>query len=318
MARERGQNVIVLMGDEGTPGTAASGNYRRLPVYSIDLGGGQSLQEDRVLSAGYGREESDPTLDLLDISGKVEVPLDVRNFGYWLKMVFGAPVTTGSGPYTHTFSGGGTLPSRSIETQFPNASTTAKYALATGVKANALDLSWQQGPQQAVRATLDLVGMGHAYASTTAGGTPTTQAYAAYLQATGGISSGAGSTANLMSATLKYSNGLEVVRPVNSGALPIGVDDGAANIAGQIVLRLDDPTLMTNAISRVPVSLSMGWNYSANYGLTIALARCFLSRPKIGVRGPGGIDVTFDYRAVTSGTPGDSISAVLKSPLATY
>ena len=39
----------------------------------------------------------------LVVDGSVEVPVDWAAFAYWLKAMFGAPTTTGTGPYEHVF-----------------------------------------------------------------------------------------------------------------------------------------------------------------------------------------------------------------------
>jgi hypothetical protein len=54
------------------------------------------------------------------------VPVDVINIGHWLRLLLGAPTTTGTTPnYTHSFgSGAATLPSQAIEVGYPDVPTT--------------------------------------------------------------------------------------------------------------------------------------------------------------------------------------------------
>ena len=62
--------------------------------------------------------------------GDVVMPLDANAFGFWLKGAFGAPTTTGTGPWTHEFhSGAWTLPSLSIETGMPEVSRFAMHGV---------------------------------------------------------------------------------------------------------------------------------------------------------------------------------------------
>ena len=89
-----------------------------MPFASTSLGAEQPLLNSELL--GYGRDPLAPIKDAVTADGDVVVPLDAEAFGFWLKAAFGAPTTTGTGPWTHEFqSGSWTLPSMSIETGMP-------------------------------------------------------------------------------------------------------------------------------------------------------------------------------------------------------
>ena len=71
-----------------------------------------------TIEFAYGRDPQAPIRDAVNVDGDVVIPMDAENLGFWLKAIFGQPVTTGTTPRTHTFqSGGFTLPSMAIETQ---------------------------------------------------------------------------------------------------------------------------------------------------------------------------------------------------------
>ena len=110
MARAYGANAQLLGVVETTYGTAPTTNFIKFPFVSSDLGSEQGLIASNLL--GQGRDPAQPIRDVIKVTGNVVVPVDLRNFGYWLKALLGAPVTTGGGaPYTHTFvSGASTLP----------------------------------------------------------------------------------------------------------------------------------------------------------------------------------------------------------------
>jgi hypothetical protein len=94
-------------------GTPPVSGYTKMPFATASLGAEQPLQASELL--GYGRDPLDPILDAVTADGSVTVPIDTRAFGTWLKATFGAPVTTGTDPYTHVFqSGSWSLPSFSI------------------------------------------------------------------------------------------------------------------------------------------------------------------------------------------------------------
>lgn len=95
MPRARGASALMRALFESTYGTPPGGNYINLPFVSSNLGAEQGLIESDLL--GQGREPQDPVLDVVNNDGDVVVPVDARNFGYWLKLYFGDPVTAAVG-----------------------------------------------------------------------------------------------------------------------------------------------------------------------------------------------------------------------------
>ncbi|MDP3405049.1 MAG: phage tail tube protein [Brevundimonas sp.] len=95
MARARGANGLVAgaFSTTGYAGIPTSG-FRLLPVVSLDLGEDQGIMEDDLL--GLGRDPQDGGDDVIVNEGQAVVPVDLRNFGFWLKLMLGAP-TTGDG-----------------------------------------------------------------------------------------------------------------------------------------------------------------------------------------------------------------------------
>src|SRR5688572_8162750 len=110
MPRARGANAIMAAAFETVYGTPPAAGYRKLPFVSSSLGEEPALIASDLL--GYGRDAQAPARDVVNNAGDVIVPVDVRNFGSWLKLLLGSPTTTGAGPYTHSFvSGALALPS---------------------------------------------------------------------------------------------------------------------------------------------------------------------------------------------------------------
>lgn len=70
----------------------AAGGYVKMPFASSNLGEEQELTDPGLL--GLGRDPQQPEEGPVNNDGDVSVPIDVRYFGYWLKLLFGAPVTT--------------------------------------------------------------------------------------------------------------------------------------------------------------------------------------------------------------------------------
>jgi len=93
MSRARGANAgVALAFSSAGYGTVSASGHRGMPVVSIDLGETQDVQEDPTL--GRGRNAQDGGDGEINDAGNATVGVDVRYFGIWLKLMFGAPVTT--------------------------------------------------------------------------------------------------------------------------------------------------------------------------------------------------------------------------------
>ena len=89
MARARGANPIMAAAYESTYGTVPGSGFKKLPFVSADIGEDQALIASDLL--GYGRDPQQPARDVINNEGNIVVPIDLRNFGYWLKLLMGAP-----------------------------------------------------------------------------------------------------------------------------------------------------------------------------------------------------------------------------------
>jgi hypothetical protein len=91
MPRSRGANASLALAFESTYGTAPGSGFRRMPFVSSGLGEQQGLIDSDLI--GTGREPLAPLYDVINNRGEIVVPVDVRNFGLWLRGLMGAPVS---------------------------------------------------------------------------------------------------------------------------------------------------------------------------------------------------------------------------------
>ncbi|WP_323042963.1 phage tail tube protein [Gemmobacter sp.] len=101
MARAHGARAQMALAFESVYGTAPATGYRTVPFASTTLGSEQPLIASELL--GQGRDPLAPIKDAVTADGDVVVPIDVENFGFWLKAAFGQHTTSGTTPKTHTF-----------------------------------------------------------------------------------------------------------------------------------------------------------------------------------------------------------------------
>lgn len=207
MARAYGANAQLLGKFETVYGTPPSGNYIKFPFVSTDLGSEQGLIASDLL--GQGRDPSQPIRDVIRVEGNVVVPVDLRNFGHWLKALLGAPTTTGSGPYTHTFvSGASSFPSISLEVGMPEVPI---FFTEAGVRVNSAQLTFARSG--AANATLNCIAQGETDAGVTGGGTPTTATLTRFNQFLASIKKDGLQLGNVTGGQLTYSNNLERIPP---------------------------------------------------------------------------------------------------------
>ncbi|MCL4713245.1 MAG: hypothetical protein KJZ73_18555, partial [Pseudorhodoplanes sp.] len=211
MARARGANAVMAAAFETTYGTPPVAGYKKLPFVSSALGDEQNLIASDLL--GYGREPLPPSRDVVNNEGDVVVPVDLRNFGYWLKLLLGAPTSVeDTGVFTHTFvSGALTLPSMAIEVGMPEV---PNYGMNFGVRANSMKIQLQRSGL--LNATMSLIAQGETKAGSSGAGTPTEAVIERFSQFMGEIKRNGTALGQIVSAELTYSNNLdkvEVIRP---------------------------------------------------------------------------------------------------------
>lgn len=88
------QTAIETVAPGGSPGM-------KLHLIDSDLAPRQDLFESNVINGT--RMAVEPFLDAIEVSGGYTIQPDPIEMGWHLKWAIGAPVTTGAGPYTHTF-----------------------------------------------------------------------------------------------------------------------------------------------------------------------------------------------------------------------
>ena len=312
MARAHGARAQMALAFETTYGTAPTTGFRVVPFASTTLGSEQPLITSELL--GQGRDPLPPIKDAVTADGDVVVPLDVENFGLWLKAAFGAPTTTGTTPKTHTFqSGAWALPSMAIETGMPEV---PRYAMYTGCVCD--QLSWQMSRSGLLTATARLVAQGENAASATAAGTTTALGLQRFGHFNGSITRNGTPLGNIISAEVTYSNGLDRIETIRADGKIEGADPGMASLTGRMEVRFADTALITQALDGTPCELVFAYSLGASASFTFTAHAVYLPRPRIEIPGPQGIQATFDWQAAKAASPARLCTAVLVNTVASY
>jgi hypothetical protein len=312
MARAQGARAQMALAFETVYGTPPVGGYTRMPFASTTLGAEQPLLGNELL--GFGRDPLAPIKDAVTVDGDVVVPIDAEGFGIWLKAAFGAPTTTGVGPYTHEFrSGGWSLPSMSIETAMPEV---PRYAMYSGCMLD--QLSWQVQRSGLLTATVKLVAQGETVGTDTSAGTPTDLALQRFGHFNGAISRNGTALGNVISAEITYANNLDRIETIRADGKIEGADPSIAALTGRIEVRFADQTLVNQALNGDPCEISFAYALPSGESLTLTAHAVYLPRPRLEIAGPQGVQARFDWQAARDATLGRMCTVTLVNSKEAY
>lgn len=312
MARGYNSRAQFALAFESTYGTAPGSGFIQMPFARSGLRDSQGRLESELI--GYGADPMDSVQDALTVGGDMEVPLDAIAVGHWLKAIFGAPTTSGAGPYTHAFaSGGNSLPSFAAEVGSPDVPVFDMY---TGCVAGGFSANLRR--QGLLTMTVPVIGQGAAKAGTTAAGTPSTVTLTRFTGFQGSVLRDGAALASVQSVELVYSNGLQAIDTINSGGLIEDVDPSMRSLSVKLETRFASTTLLDQAIANTPCKLEFLLTSSANLTLSFVAERVFLPRPSRALDGPGGIMATFDGVGAKGSSPARMMTVTLKNSVASY
>ena len=309
MPRAIGANCRVRIIKEATYGTPPGGNWLNVPFTRGQLGSLRGFVDSDVIGIATNRDAAAPFDDVTNAAGAITVPVDLVNTGHWLRLLLGAPVTTGSTNFIHTFaSGGSTIPSNSVELGYPDVPS---FEVVSGVRADTLDLDFS--PSGPATMSFGLIGQGSSFATSTAAGTPTTATYVAFNKAQGTITRSASPLAQVTGATLRYSNTVEAVRTIRSDNRIEGADPGISRATGTITARFENTTLLDQARNSTETEFAFAYTIDANRSLTFTLHQVKLELAARPIEGPAGVSAQFSYRAAFNATATRMMQVVLRN-----
>lgn len=317
MAIARGANTKLAFKFESVYGTNPGGtDFLQLPFSTLDLGDSQNLIESNVIGIGTGRDPADPFYDAVDVSGSADVPLDKTEFARWLKMLMGAPTTTGSTNYVHTFKSGSAsgLPSATIEKGLGDIS---RYELFTGVRAGSLEIT--AGATGRPSAKIGLMGKLKAVSGSPVDASLTAPAsYEQYNNFQATLTRGGSALGYVTNCRLSFSNNLEAVRSIGDGTGISEAVEGDTQTQVNLSVRVANTTLLDDADGSSPIALVLTYTISATKLIEFTVPRLFVPRARTQISGRQGVQVDFAARAAYDATEACALKVVVKNQTATY
>ena len=298
-----------------TPTTADSTNIYVVPFNTCDLTMNQAPQTPATITGN--RSASKPFRGNKDVTGNINVPVDSRAIGLWLKLLFGSPTTTGSGPYVHVFKIPTTMPSYTIEKGFTDISDYYKY---TGCKASNFSLTY--GGDGELTASIGLQGANEVYSATSMIADTTSEtdwsAMSNRLYSNMGTVSIGGETICTTEFSVNVDNALENAYCINDQGAKSACVGGQTAVTGSFTGIFANDTFLAKGRSDTEMALTLSVT-DGTYTFLLTFDEVVLSTSSPGITGPTGIYQTLDFTAFyNNGASVSSIKATLTNGVALY
>lgn len=283
-----------------------------MPFNSADIAATQGLTAPATLTGN--RFTAAPIRGNIDTSGKLTVPVDGRYIGLWLKAVFGAPVTTGVGPYTHTYKPLPSIPSLVVEKGFTDIGQYFKY---NGVKVNSFSIS--VGGDGELTADIDLVGKSESLSQVEYDSSLNTLDFSRLNNFQVSIKEGGSTLSSVTECSLTIENGLDdSIYTIGSGGYRGQIPEGQVNVSGTLTALFENSALITKAIDGTETSLEIEIDDGTN-SLTFSIPELIFERTSPGISGPAGILLTLNFRGYfDNNADATNVKAVLINDIASY
>lgn len=301
MPQARGRKAQLLLDYETTFGQdPATPVGIKMPFNTCGLRGVRNLIDDTVIR--NTRNPAQPSRGNQNVEGDIVVPVDVIGIGYWLRAMFGAPTTTGTGPYTHTFKPGDLQPSLVLAKEFTDIGQYLKY---NGCKVSKMAVTF--GGDGELTATFTIMGAKETIGVSSYDTTPTeiTLTKFSHFQATiqeGGLACAIGTEVRL---EVDFDlDGDQYV--IGGGGIRGDIPEGMVKPSGSITALFQDATLLNKAVNGTESSLKVTLTSGTN-SLEIFIPELIYEQQSPGIEGPRGIRIQLPFR----GYYGDSTEAAV-------
>jgi hypothetical protein len=279
----------------------AAGTWYPLSAYERSDGETKPREIDPLLGRqGYNKRDPEASAPALPQGGgQIQAPVCLREIGFWLTACFGAPVTTGVGPYTHVWESG--KDALVYLAQSKKLSNTW-YERARGLCVNTLAFNLQKEAGYP-RATLGMLLRDTVKDTVEATGTIASPFSLLRVPAARPFVKRNAVAAPTTAFTFNYSNQLERYDPLNGTEYPDAFDPGDSQVSGSFTVRLEDATFDDLAEAETKQPWEFGWLLDDGLGvgsdasLTIALNNLAIDKSPKSIAGRGRLFHTYNWTA---------------------
>jgi len=291
MTQATGALAELLFEFETTWGSdPASPDALSLPFNSCDIAGSQAKNTAQTITGN--RNPVRPFGGNIDAAGSIVVPVDYTAMWYWLKLMFGDPTTTGTGPYTHTFTIGDSMPSAVIEKHFDDINTFMHY---NGMMAQSFAVSF--GGDGELTMTINVAGKSETLPTSVYDATPTSVSLGRLNNFDAAFTEGG--TPNNICATqvdINVDFGLDLESRCIGGsgyrnAIPVGI----VGVSGTLTGLYEDDTIVDKGAAGTESSLDITLTSGTN-SLAFYIDELEYERVTVPIPGPQGLLQTANFQ----------------------
>lgn len=279
-----------------------------LPIKSFTPNAKRSTSESQIITSV--RDAGTPSQGRFTVDPSAEVPIDAITFGYWLSMFFGSPVTSGAGPYVHTFKTGLSIPSWVVEGKYSDGASFSRYFLYNGIKVNGISFTVDWGQDQSeMIATVSMMGKNLTTGTTSMDESPSSLSFLPFSLSQFALSEGGSPATTVGSCSFNFENGLDGnIFTSGSGGLRGDLPEGKVRASGTIHAMFDSMTMVDKATNFTESSIGLTATNGTNVmAITIDEVKYELNYPP--VTGPEGVWVDMNW---TGYLDNDSDSSIVK------
>lgn len=300
MPGQFGQAARLLIAPAASISAFPAGNlFRAIRFYSDSVQKKADWQSNPVIGGATFNDFDTPDLqqDMPTVEGQRVFPLCVNQAGDIFANLFGVPVTTGAGPFVHTFTSGAAAAPRLYAAERRMSATRQRRLFGECMKSFSFEVAKDNGIQQY---TISSMGRDEVTSSTPLTGTLAERAFAPLNKRAAIISVNGSTAADALNLKLDYQTGIKDIPYLDGTGLIAAIereDDGV--LSGSITLRTNTDTFHTiadgGALGTVGVVFGSG---SAIFQATANVRFGAMGQP---IQGRGGMECELSFQGVVTG-----------------
>lgn len=326
VARGSELQYFVREQDDFTTATSLlqSSQYWNLPLFNWRPQPQQQRGPDGVIPAATPTAQPQELVDgLSSLRWSTETPLAMQSIGFWLKMLMGAPTTTGTTNLTHVFNTADvpSIPAFSVVEKHTGIGDV-KYQ-SQGCVATGMTITGRKSGQ-VQRVALEGVGIQHLRVTDDPDDAPvvfsanaSTVDFLAEMRTDTGA--GYAGVDVVRDVTLNIANGIELDQEVLTGtATPTSLLPPQWGITGNMNLRFDGSTYYIAARQKTLIDLELKWTVDANTELKIEFFDLLIDPYAPAIENDGIITQSVNFRANKPTGSNKAAIVTLKNQTADY
>lgn len=284
-----------------------------LPFNTFDVKSKQNLKDLATITGT--RNPVAPAPGNISVDGSIVVPVEEKTIGYWLKGVFGNPITTGSAdPYQHVFKIGNSQPSMVLEKGFTDIN---RYALLNGCKISSFKIGF--GGEDELTASMEIMGAQEGLSTIPYMVGPANSVLSRFNNLQASIEEGSVAIATITKGEFTINSGLDGNQyTVGNGGIRSDIPVGMYKISGSITALFDGSALLDKAINGTKSSLKVKFVHDT-HSLEFLFPEIKYERSTPGITGPAGVLITLPFRAFyEAGADNSAVKVTLVNGIASY